>query len=387
MNSSDSKPNGDEGLPKEDQAGWNAPTVGGKRKSSYDVTRNYGDKNNAEEYAKDKKPSYALETGALYKSKKYADSAFTTKEGPDDGTFLSVFDYEARAEFLKASVDPDGWKASATLVEAKAKGSVVHAEWDIGDSIRSLFGIGDDEASPAGGMCMAPFAARLGDATTHLDMLAPGLGSPDVIIGFSPAWRAIVDKHACTKGPPAHVGGVVAKGAKNVLINFQDACRVGDVVVEIPGGPNPIAMGCESVMIGEAASISPVKAPKHSADLKVRGDLLTAEAFLEAKADIDVKEGKVDLVAKAGAIAAVAKADAEGSFNIPIPFTDYHFKVGGTAEVSALTLGAEGEASFKVNQVDPATGKKQLVSTKLGGKVGAALFGGGLGFSLGVEED
>jgi hypothetical protein len=43
---------------------------------------------------------------------------------------------------------------------------------------------------------------------------------------------------------------MVMLGSSTVWINFQMACRVMDQVIEIPGGPNPIAMGCTTVIIG-----------------------------------------------------------------------------------------------------------------------------------------
>jgi hypothetical protein len=46
------------------------------------------------------------------------------------------------------------------------------------------------------------------------------------------------------------VGGVVMMGNPTVFIDFQMAYRVTDMVIEIPGGPNPIVMGCPTVLIG-----------------------------------------------------------------------------------------------------------------------------------------
>jgi len=102
-----------------------------------------------------------------------------------------------------------------------------------------------------------PPAARLTDLTTHGTPLAPGTGSPDVLIGGLPAWRALVDQHMCplvsVTGPDG-VGSVMT-GSPTVFINGQMACRVGDIVIEKPGlamGPvNPIVMGCPTVIIGE----------------------------------------------------------------------------------------------------------------------------------------
>ena len=101
-----------------------------------------------------------------------------------------------------------------------------------------------------------PFAARLGDPTTHGAPLSPGLGSPDVFIGGQPAWRAMIDQHACPATSISGSDGVgsVLMGSATVFINSQMACRQGDIVVEKPGlamGPaNPILFGCPTVMIG-----------------------------------------------------------------------------------------------------------------------------------------
>jgi uncharacterized Zn-binding protein involved in type VI secretion len=96
-----------------------------------------------------------------------------------------------------------------------------------------------------------PFAARVGDMTSHGTPLTPGPGSPTVLIGGMPAWRATGDTHTCplvTVLVP-HVGGVVAVGSLTVLIENLPAARQGDIVVEA-GPPNIIAMGCPTVIIG-----------------------------------------------------------------------------------------------------------------------------------------
>ena len=99
-----------------------------------------------------------------------------------------------------------------------------------------------------------PFAARVGDQTAHgtpLTPSAPPGGSLTVIIGNKPAWRATLDVHVCplVTGTVPHTGGVVMAGSKTVLIDNMPAARMGDVVTET-GPPNPIAAGCESVVIG-----------------------------------------------------------------------------------------------------------------------------------------
>ena len=99
-------------------------------------------------------------------------------------------------------------------------------------------------------------AARLGDMTTHGTPLAPGIGSLNVLIGMQPAWRAIVDQHACAAVSITGADGIgsVLVGSLTVYVNMQQACRMGDIVVEKPGsvlGPmNPIVQGCMTVLIG-----------------------------------------------------------------------------------------------------------------------------------------
>lgn len=94
-------------------------------------------------------------------------------------------------------------------------------------------------------------AARFGDLTSHMTGLMPGPGCLTVLIGNMPAWRAGVDTHVCPllNGLQPHVGGVVAKGSTSVLIGGAPAARVGDIITE-PGGPNAIAKGLLTVLIG-----------------------------------------------------------------------------------------------------------------------------------------
>ena len=94
-------------------------------------------------------------------------------------------------------------------------------------------------------------AARMGDMTTHGTPLSPGPGSSNVLIGSMPAWRALVDFHACALSTPQpHVGGSVLIGSTTVFINNMPAVRFGDQVMEGGGGPNAIIMGEASVLIG-----------------------------------------------------------------------------------------------------------------------------------------
>lgn len=95
-----------------------------------------------------------------------------------------------------------------------------------------------------------PPAARVLDQTAHGTPLT-GPGSPTVLVGGMPAWRANVDVHVCplTTGPTPHVGGTVAVGSATVLIDGLPAARQGDLIAEA-GPPNTIATGCPTVWIG-----------------------------------------------------------------------------------------------------------------------------------------
>jgi uncharacterized Zn-binding protein involved in type VI secretion len=77
-----------------------------------------------------------------------------------------------------------------------------------------------------------------------------------VTIGGLPAWRALIDQHACPAVSVSGADGIgtVLMGSPTVLINGMMACRQLDIVVEVPGlamGPmDPILMGCPTVIIG-----------------------------------------------------------------------------------------------------------------------------------------
>jgi len=64
---------------------------------------------------------------------------------------------------------------------------------------------------------------------------------------------ATADIHAClTPLPiPPHGPGVVIDGSQTVLINFLQACRVGDTVLEAVGPPDKIIRGEMTVIIGD----------------------------------------------------------------------------------------------------------------------------------------
>jgi len=94
-------------------------------------------------------------------------------------------------------------------------------------------------------------AARLGDLTSHGTPLGPGPGSPTVLIGGQPAWRADSDLHLCplVDGLRPHVGGIVPTGSATVFVGGKPAVRQGDFVAEA-GGPNAVVQGAATVLIG-----------------------------------------------------------------------------------------------------------------------------------------
>lgn len=134
-------------------------------------------------------------------------------------------------------------------------------------------------------------AARVTDPTTHGAPLSPGPGSPNVLIANLPAWRAIIDQHACPATSTSGADGVgsVLMGSPTVFINNQMACRQGDIVVEKPGlamGPmNPILMGCPTVLIGESgAATGGGGAPSASVAAAAQAGIPQAQAAVAAGA-------------------------------------------------------------------------------------------------------
>ncbi len=97
-------------------------------------------------------------------------------------------------------------------------------------------------------------AARFGDLTAHNVPLGPDPGSPDVLIGGKPAWRAGQDQITCSMvnsaGAPHSTGSVLP--TSTVLINDMPAARVGDTIMEAASdiGPNAITSGEPTVLIG-----------------------------------------------------------------------------------------------------------------------------------------
>lgn len=96
-------------------------------------------------------------------------------------------------------------------------------------------------------------AARLGDTTAHGGTV--NLGLPTVLIGKMPA-ACLGDMHVCPMCTPAvppipHVGGPISLGSAGVLIGKKPSARISDMTVCV-GPPSMPAMGCMTVLVGEA---------------------------------------------------------------------------------------------------------------------------------------
>lgn len=94
-----------------------------------------------------------------------------------------------------------------------------------------------------------PEAARVHDLTVHGDRLDPGPGSSNVELEGEPAWRAMIDTHACLQ-IPSDGAEVCFLGSMTVLINDQMATRVGDVLTGA-GAPDPVQSGATHTLIGD----------------------------------------------------------------------------------------------------------------------------------------
>lgn len=292
------------------------------------------------------------------------------------------------------SYDLTKGEGNLTLIKGELKGSVVHGgaegEFDIEGWIGDQLGVSPGTPAPPGTPGApggGPMAARVGDLTGHGSPLAPGIGSVNVLIGGLPAWRANLDFHACpvVKGVVPDVGGMVVMGSPTVFINFMMACRSGDMVVEIPGGPNSIVMGCPTVMIGPSAGgggggggAAAGQENNLTVKGKAEGDLLTGGIDGEIAGVIDPKKGEYKATAKASAFAAVAQGTIEGELAIPIPFTEHAITLGAQGTGAVLAAGAGAEATIGGN-------KKDGYKITAGAKAGAGLLGAGVKFSIGFK--
>lgn len=319
-------------------------------------------------------------------SKQFAEASLaSTQEGEEDQTFASAVTGKASMEAIGAAYNVEEQKGKATLVNAKAEGSLAHGQADlIGILSNWLFGRKMPELPPPP---PAPMAARFMDLTTHGTPLAPGPGSPNVRIGSMPAWRATIDQSVCAApGAAPHGAGPAMKGEPSVLINSMPAIRVGDWVVEPTGGPNVIVMGCPTVHIGSPAGAAPKAKPPEPkpedlpfvlVESVAQADIGAAEATAKVEGEVDFKQGKGAVGVELGAVAAGAKASLPLKIRFRIPFTGYFLGLGVTAEGTLGSAGAEAVLGAKIND------GKTLFAAKVG--AGAHVGVGGLAAKFSVD--
>jgi len=333
---------------------------------------------------KKKGPSKKVSAGPIYKREKEG-TYKTNKNGEDDKTYASLLTRKYSVEIGSASLDLDKKKATVTLVEGTIEGSIVHGQVDLVDKIEHLL-FGDDAKPAPPPPPTEPMAARVGDLTMHLGPLAPGPGSPNVLIGGKPAWRVGLDIHLCAAPGVPHGAGPTMPGATTVLINGAPAARTTDFVVEATGGPDVIAIGLPTVLIG-IPTPSPPPTPPPPEDLPwvkfesvAAGDLGTGSLEATAKADIDPTKGSGKVEAEAGAFLGVAKVEVPLKIRLRIPFTSYYLGLGIKGEANLLSLGASADARGVINE----DGK--IWEGSLGAKVGAGLAGVGIKGSVDLSK-
>lgn len=333
---------------------------------------------------------------------------FSNRKGEHDLNYLAALNLKMEAEFGSASYNPDKKVAKVTLAKVEAEFVAVHAQAGIkvdvgkaiGDAIKGLLFDKVKVPGPNPPSPPAPMAARVGDLTSHLAPLAPGPGSPNVFIGGMPAWRVGLDVHLCPAPGAPHGPGPVAPGATTVLINGAPAARASDFVVEPTGGPDVIAIGCPTVMIGVSTPSpagGPGKPKRGWLGSLVEGgldllsgqvlfesipsvDLGKASAELKADAELDLKKmgGKVQV--HAGAMAALLKGEIPIKIRLRIPYTKQFLGIGVTGEGSLLSAGAEVGGGVAINE------KGKMFEVTGGAKAGVGVGGLGVKGSVDVAE-
>jgi uncharacterized Zn-binding protein involved in type VI secretion len=325
--------------------------------------------------AKAKQPKSKSEVGTkpLY-SETYFDNTrepgHGNKEGDDDKSYYSTLTAKASAEALAASFDVEKQKAKLTLGKVKVEGAVAHGQFDVGGWLHDvIFGPSPGPSAPNPSSPLSPMAARMGDMSTHGTPLAPGSGSPNVLIGGLPAWRVGPDMHACPGTGTSHGAGPVTPGAPTVLINGFPAARAGDFVTEPSGGPNVIALGCVTVFIGMAAPVAPPPPPPPDPkpedlpwvlfEAVATGDAVAGEASVKGEAEADLKNHKGKVEGVVGAEVAAMKAELPLKLRIRIPNT----MKGGTVQARTGFLDRAG-TTFVLTLIGPRPGDDTLIALR-----------------------
>jgi uncharacterized Zn-binding protein involved in type VI secretion len=273
---------------------------------------------------------------------------------------INYYSYSTRPT---ASYDPSSHDVEHMPIDRQGQFSAIHGQGDITlnyqKALESLFGHSEDPKPPiVDRVERTMMAARVTDMTSHWSPLFPGIGSTNVFIGGLPAWRANLDFHACSE--PLDVGGAVLVGSPTVRINYMMACRMGDVVMEIPGGPNVIATGCPTVLIGPKgdADFTEVIEPQEEDSgsglgihASATGDVDSVSCEGTAGVVGNLPQEKAIFKAKAGCLAAVLKGTIGGSIDVPLwsvspvaswLFGDHTVTLGVSAHGNLGSIGANG---------------------------------------------
>lgn len=286
----------------------------------------------------------------------------TTREGADDTRFWSTLWVRVQQRGGRIEVDLERGAVELNLLETTVQGSAVHGEFELDQGV-------EWERGAATLPAIAPMVARVGDVTAHGSVLGPGLGSANVRAGKQPVFRAFVDQHLCPVAVPApHGVGVIGTGAPTVRVNGFPIARAGDLVMEFTGGPNPIVLGCPTVLAGVpappprmAVSVPVVRDGEFDIiDVSPIGPVTVDGLYGEAGGKAGL-EGRVD----DGSVAGRIKAELQGQAlriaggartRVRLPFGDRMLEftwrgalgvgcIGGEAKAIASFEGGKGSAA------------------------------------------
>jgi uncharacterized Zn-binding protein involved in type VI secretion len=155
------------------------------------------------------------------------------------------------------------------MTPADATPFIVYISKSLGEGAASAVACGAVGAAATAASAVATMNAANVTLTTAwgLASIVPG-GQPAANIAYTEGIKAataaaacavmsamacLSDMHVCPVPVPIppHGPGFVTKGSATVSINNLAAARQGDQVLEACGGPDPIAMGCVTVLIGD----------------------------------------------------------------------------------------------------------------------------------------
>lgn len=148
-------------------------------------------------------------------------------------------------------------------------------------------------SGPAGVYADGKHVAGLGiSGTIHGMPLAPGPGSPNVLVYNMPIWRTKSDKHVCMlpgPGPAPHMpppGGMVPVGSPKTKANSLFIARHDDATLEANGG-GPVKI----IPLPEALAIALKRAAEEAEKKRKAEEKKKADKAAKAKKDAEKKKG------------------------------------------------------------------------------------------------